>query len=521
MSGLLRNRAWVSGVALVTVFAFAACSDDDDATNPSTAGKSSGGSAGSSGSNPGGEGGNSTAGSSTAGKAGNAGSAGTATAGTAGSTTAGTAGTATGGETMGGQGGVGGSGGDAGGAGAGGAGNPLDKLRTAMAGMSPLPAVPADTTNQYADNAAAATLGQMLFFDKNFSGALKADNDLGTATQTGKVSCASCHSGAPLIDERNSHEAIAIGTGINTRNAPAVVNSAFYTWTNWGGRFSAQWELPLAVVENGNLMAFNRLALAHRIYTKYKTEYEAAFTSIPDITDLALFPATGKPGDAAFDGMAAGDKVIINRILVNYSKAIQAYMRKLVSREAAFDKFMAGDDSALTVAQVNGAWQFVDHGCTTCHSGAHFSDEGFHHLGVPQALNVPLNSPATDDGRFANTPALIGAANLFNRNGDYSDDKNTGKLETIPATLPDSWKAAFRTPSLREVALTAPYMHGGQFATLDAVIDFYAAGGGVGNGEITAFSISAGDKADLVAFLGSLTGKALDAALVTDTSAAP
>jgi cytochrome c peroxidase len=515
MSGMLTKRALVSGVALVSVFAFAACSDDDDNTNTSTAGKSSGGS--SSGSS---QGGNSAAGNSTGGKGGDAaaGKGGNTTAGTAGNSTAGTS---VGGEETGGQGGVGGLGGDAGAGGEGGEGgapvNPFDELRKDFAGTSPLPALPADTTNKYADNADAATLGQKLFFDKNFSGALKADNDLGTATQTGKVSCASCHSGPAMIDERNSHEAIATGTGINTRNTPAVVNSAFYTWTNWGARFSAQWELPLAVVENGNLMAFNRLALAHRIYTKYKTEYDAAFGTMPDITDAGRFPAAGKPkalvtdADGAWEGVAADDKLIINTILANYSKAIQAYLRKLVSREAPFDAFMGGDDNALSASELNGARQFIDRGCISCHNTPHFSDQDFHNLGVPQ---TGTNVPATDDGRFLNTPMLLGSA--FNRNGAFSDDKLTGKLETIPAVLPDTWKGTFRTPSLRGVAQSAPYMHTGQLATLSDVIDFYAAGGG-GN-KLPTFTITAQEKADLIAFLGTLTGKAVPNALLTDTS---
>jgi cytochrome c peroxidase len=111
----------------------------------------------------------------------------------------------------------------------------------------------------------------------------------------------------------------------------------------------------------------------------------------------------------------------------------------------------------------------------------------------------------------------VGAANLFNRNGDFSDDKNTGKLETIPAVIPDTWKGLFRTPTLRGVAATAPYMHTGQLATLSDVIDFYAAGGG-GN-KLTPFTITAQEKADLVAFLGTLTGKDVPNALLTDTSA--
>lgn len=514
MSGLLAKRAWLGGVALIAAMGAAACGDDDDSTM-SNGGTHSGGSAGS---NPGGDGGSTAGSNAQAGKGGMAGMAGKG-----GTTTGGSGGdmnVAGGGD----EGGAGGASESGGAGGEGGApSDPLAELRKAFQGMSPLPAVPADTTNQYADNANAAVLGQKLFFDKKFSGKLTASggSDLGAVDETGKVSCATCHSGPAMIDERNGHEGIALGTGKNTRNAPAVVNSAFYTWTNWGARFSSQWELSLAVVENGNLMNFNRLALTHRIFDVYKADYEAVFGAMePAIgTDAARFPAEGKPKpangvDGAWEGMAAADRTIVNRVLVNYSKAIQAYMRKLVSREAPFDAFMAGDDNALTASQLNGARQFIKHGCGECHSGPHFSDQDFHNLGVPQ---TGLNVPDMDDGRFLNSPQLLGAANIFNRNGDFSDDKATGKLEAIPNPPPDSWKGVFRTPTLRGVAQTAPYMHTGQLTSLEAVIDFYAAGGG-GN-KLPTFTISAEEKADLVAFLGTLTGKAVPNALLTNTSA--
>jgi cytochrome c peroxidase len=128
--------------------------------------------------------------------------------------------------------------------------------------------------------------------------------------------------------------------------------------------------------------------------------------------------------------------------------------------------------------------------------------------------------PATDAGRFANAPAEIAAANLFNINGAFSDKTDTGKLDVITATPPESWKAAFRTPSLRGVVATAPYMHSGQLATLSAVIDFYAAGGTdtTPANTLTPFTISAEEKADLIDFLGTLTGKPVAAALTMDTS---
>lgn len=521
MSGLLMKRAWLGGLAVAAVCGFVACTDEEDANDSNaTAGKSHGGSAGSASGDAGTPG---AAGGGNGGKNGSAGSAGTAGKGgsSSGGTSVGGTNTSPGGAA--GQGDVGGSGGDGGG---GDVPEPLvDWVRRNLAGTSPLPAaVPADPTNMYADDALAAALGQRLFFDEQFSGAMKADSDLGVTGELHKVSCKSCHEGAALDDDRSMPDNISKGTGLHSRNAPSLVNSSFYTWTNWGGRFAAQWELPLAVVENGVIMNGNRLALAHRIFDVYKADYEAVFGAItPEIgTDAVRFPAAGKPKaattdpDGAWEGMAAGDKVIINRILVNFSKALAAYVRKLVSRDAKFDTFMAGADSALSASELNGAKLFVENGCANCHSGAHFSDESFHDLGVPQTGPGVL---ANDDGRFKDLPGLLNST--LNINSAFSDKPDTGKLAGLTLPPPDSMKGQFRTPSLRGVAESAPYMHSGQFATLSAVIDFYAGAGTLDTrtGELKPFAITPQEKADLIAFLGTLTGKPVPDALLVDTAA--
>lgn len=400
--------------------------------------------------------------------------------------------------------------------------DPNEELRRLFSGTSPLPDVPADTTNAFADDDDATALGQKFFFDEKFSGKLRADGDLalGNVDEAQKVSCHTCHSTAAMDDGR----AVSLGTGKHTRNAPALINSAFYTWTNWGGRFSAQWELPIAVVENPLTMNGNRLAVAHRIFDAYKAEYEAVFetTLPPELgSDTTRFPPSGKPkpaptaenpnpADGPWEGMASADKTLVNRILVNFGKALQAYTRLLVSRSAPFDAFMAGQDDALTASAKNGATLFATKaGCLGCHRGPTFSDQRFHVLGVGSG----------DDGRFKDLPALL--ASPFNRDGDFSDDKTTGKLDGLPSTPPDSMKGAFRTASLRGIALSAPYMHAGNEATLSDVIDFYAVAGtlSTGSGELSPFAITPAEKADLIAFLSSLSGEALPPALLVDTAA--
>lgn len=394
-----------------------------------------------------------------------------------------------------------------------------------IAMMSPLPAVPADPTNAYADNAAAARLGQMLFFDKSYSGALVVGDSgtnggLGMTGETGKVSCASCHApGSDALDDRRSQPgAVSLGTDLGSRNALGAINSSFYTWTNWGGRFDSQWSLPLAVAENGKIMASTRLQVAHMLHAKYRTEYDAIFPEDldpdldPSATNASRFPPSGKPGSTSWTDMDADDQAIVNRIFVNYGKALAAYVRTLVSRNAPFDRFVAGDATAISASAVRGIKVFLEKGCATCHGGPAFSDDKFHALDVP--------GTTADDGRFADIAPML--ASPFSVNSLWSDDTNSGKHSSLAQDA--SQKGQFRTKSLRNIAGSGPFMHNGAFATLEQVIDFYDQGGGDGTSgiskdpELVPLGLSAGDKADLVAFLHTLSGDPVPAALVVDTS---
>ena len=490
------------GIGLAGVFAFAACGDEDAIDAPATGGShSSGGHASGGESHDGGP------------------SGGTSGSGGGGSGGAGTGGTSTGGAPP----ATGGSpvdppdgGGDPG---------PLQDVLTAF---SPLRDVPADLTNRFADDARAAALGQSFFFDKKFSGPLRVDSPLGVIGDVGKVSCASCHDGPFLDDKRSSPSNVSLGTDFHTRNAPALVNSSFYRWTNWGGRFATQWELPIPVTENPATMNGNRLAVVHRIFSVYRAEYAAVFGALPDaIADTARFPAAGKPKpapttanpnppDGPWEAMTADDRTVVNRVMANYGKALAAYVRRLVSRNAPLDRFVAGDGAALGAAERRGAKIFIGKGaCSNCHSGPHLSDDRFHRLNVPQ---VGAHVPATDDGRSRDAVALLSSA--FNPNGAFSDDQTTNLLSGLTTPMPAETVAAFRTPGLRGVAQTAPYMHSGQLATLEDVVDFYASQGdhdGAAS-DLPSISLDDGEKADLVAFLKSLTGEAVAAPLLSDTS---
>jgi cytochrome c peroxidase len=402
---------------------------------------------------------------------------------------------------------------------------------------SPLPEPPPDPTNAYADNPAAATLGQKLFFESSHSGPLKVASDgvnggLGQIGETGKVSCASCHNAdAWLADQRSNPNNVALGADWGTRNAMSLVNAAYQTpFQHWDGRFDTTFGPAIAPAENPKSQNSTRLAIAHMLWTKYRAEYDAVFE--PDLdpaldplaADAARFPASGKPkpmatdADGAWEMMTPEDRTIVNRIFINWAKAIASYVRKVRSAESPFDRYIAGEMGAISTSAKRGAKLFIGKAaCSDCHEGPVFSDNKFHNTGVAQTGD---HVPATDDGRFAAIGPLL--AHGFNSSSPYSDDTTTGRLDGL---APDeAVRGAFLTPMLRNCTTTGPYMHAGQLATLDEVIELYNRGGdetgfgGTKDEKIKVLNLTAQEKKDLVEFVLTLDGPDLDAALLVNTS---
>ena len=375
---------------------------------------------------------------------------------------------------------------------------------------SPLGDPPRDPTNAVFENPAAARLGQRLFFDPGFS-------------RDGTVSCSTCHVAA---------RGLADGQALSPRfpvdrSVPSLWNVAYNRWFFWDGRADSLWSQALQPLENPREHGSTRLQVVRRISDTpgLRAEYEAVFGPLPD---LSRFPPAGGPGvlpagsplHAAWTSMGESDQAVVNRLFANVGKAIAAYERGLVSRRAPFDVFVEGLRSgdaakvaALSPEARQGLKLFVGKAnCRLCHSGPNFTDGEFHNIGVP-----PLRGGFTAD-RFAAIDEV--RKDPFNSRGPYSDDRASGekKLDYLPK-LQDTW-GQIKTPSLRNVAKTAPYMRQGQFGSLEEAIRFYSTLKGMvqaGHSErfiLTPLQLTSTEIAALVAFLESLTDESIDSRLL-------
>ena len=367
----------------------------------------------------------------------------------------------------------------------------------------------ASPTNAVADDPRAAALGQRLFFHTRFAPA-RAPLDAPGAPVG--VACASCHNPARTGAELAGDPAVAAAPTLS-RNPPTVLNAAYGTWFYWDGHADSLWGQAATAAEYDDEMGSTRLQLAHALFDHYRAPYETLFGAMPDLSDAARFPAAGKPGDASYDAMAASDRLAVDRLLANFGKAIEAYERRLVDASSPFDRYLGGEPSALSPGAVRGAKLFVGRAsCDECHNGSGFNGGGyFGSIGVPDAPPYP-------PGRAAGLAAVLHSE--FNTQGPFSDAPAASPLIGLTVRARDI--GAFKTPTLRNLRQSAPYMHNGRFATLWDVLVFYrdAAGtdgfaGGRRAPAIQPLRLSDDDLADMVAFLQSLNGDPLPRALIT------
>jgi cytochrome c peroxidase len=308
-------------------------------------------------------------------------------------------------------------------------------------------------------------LGKQLYFDPRIS-------------LDGTVSCATCHNPEKAWTDRMA-TSIGIDGQVGSRNAPTVLNTVYGQTMFWDGRapsLEAQSQgPPQNPIEMGK-QSYKMIVERLRTIPGYTEQFKQVFGT-----------------DVTIDGMV---------------KAIASFERATAhSGNSKYDKYIQGDNKALSESEKRGMVLFgirpsdddtdfkydvtknlKKANCTSCHVGANFTDEQFHNLGIGWNRK---EAKFADFGRFAVEP--IGAKN--------------------PASM-----GAFKTPTVREVSQTAPYMHDGSLSTLEAVVDHYDKGGNANpylDKDMKKLNLSKEEKADVIAFMKALDGEPIKVALPT------
>lgn len=321
--------------------------------------------------------------------------------------------------------------------------------------LAPVPAVPIPPGNPQTPQ--KVELGRLLFFDPRLSG-------------DGGISCASCHDPAKGWGDGKALSEGYPGTK-HYRNAQTVFNSAYMKELFWIGSVADLETVVRVHLTSAFLMHADGQLLEERL--RQVPEYSRRFQQI-----FGTLPMFGQ---------------IVN--------AISSFARTIVSKNVPFDRYMRGEKDALSPQAVKGLGLFeAKAGCIQCHNGPLLTDHNYHNVSVPE--NPELRSdPLRQIGlRYDHLNHGVPAyQKIIQDLGRYIISKKNGD------------KGKFRTPSLREVTRTGPYMHNGVFTTLDEVIEFYDRGGGddpfgTKSSLLKPLGLTKEEKAALRSFLESLSG---------------
>jgi cytochrome c peroxidase len=372
-----------------------------------------------------------------------------------------------------------------------------ERATMASLALDKLDALPHDASNHVADDTAAARFGRQLFFDEKLSA-------------NGKVSCAKCH--LPVRDFQDDTP-LGHGVGVTGRRTMPIAGTAHSPWFFWDGRTDSQWAQALGPLESGVEHGGDRTQYARYVAASYRKDYERLFGRMPDLTSL---PAHAGPnGDsatrAAWQALPVARRGEITRVYSNMGKTIAAFERRITFSPTRFDRYIATElagarhtpADSLSPDEEAGLKLFIGKAnCTTCHNGARLTDDHFHNTGVPASLQVA----GVDSGRTTGARQVV--AGEFNCLSPYSDAKPEDCSELrFAVTEGDELVRAFKTPSLRNVAERAPFMHAGQLASLADVIAHYdrAPRAPFGKSELKRLKLSAAERRQIEAFLRTLS----------------
>ena len=298
-----------------------------------------------------------------------------------------------------------------------------------------LPPVPVPADNPMTDE--KVELGELLYFDKRLS-------------KDGTISCATCHDPQAAWAEHKP-TSTGINGQIGARNSPTVLNSAYGSSQFWDGRAATLEEQALGPIENPIEMGHDLKVL---------------------VAQLNALPEGSKPDYKARFQKVFGTDITADGI----AKALAAFERTILTGNSPYDKYMAGNNDAMTEAQVRGLKLFEEARCTSCHRPPVFSNFRFINSGYGMNVEKP------DEGRKDAT----------------GEQRDVGK---------------FRVPHLRNIAETGPYYHDGKVKTLTEAVAIMAAGGVDAPGRSAMMKmvgqkgLTEADQADIVEFLKALSGE--------------
>jgi cytochrome c peroxidase len=334
------------------------------------------------------------------------------------------------------------------------------------------PAFAPDSSNRASGKPEAIELGERLFFDRRLS----AD---------GAQSCSRCH-----LPERNwtDGEARAKGLARVDRNTPALANVRLQHWFGWDGAHDSLWATTLRPMLDPKELGLTeaRVASLVRGDADLACRYRKVFGKLPASDEAAM---------------------------VGVGKALAAFLETLVTGRTPFDEFrdalVKGDAAGVAAypeAAKRGLAIFVGKGrCDLCHVGPAFTNGEFHDTGLP----FMVEKGRADPGRYGGIVKL--RADRFNLLGPYNDDASRATATgTRHVSLGPRNFGEFRTPSLRTLEFTAPYMHNGSLATLRDVVDHYSTISpdrlhADGEAILKALRLGDAESRDLVAFLQTLS----------------
>ncbi|MBN2159366.1 MAG: cytochrome-c peroxidase [Spirochaetes bacterium] len=319
-------------------------------------------------------------------------------------------------------------------------------------------------------------LGEKLFLDERFS-------------STGKVSCATCH----LPEKAFTDSPLKVSEGIDkltgTRNAPTVINAAFNKMQFWDGRSPDLEDQALHPFVNPVEMGLENHDPILKI-VRTDPEYVKQFKNVFKIDP---------------------QQIAIKHVVMS----IAAFERVIISSNSRFDRWYFRGENVLSEKEKQGFDIFINKGrCVSCHiveyTTALFTDGKFHNVGVG------INTVPEDEIARLSAEFLEAKYNRTDVDLKVLGDPQASELGRFAVTRNVSEMGAFKTPMLRDIALTAPYMHDGSLKTLEDVIDHYNRGGASSDSEkinpylsggIRPLDLTDDEKAALVAFMKTLTGK--------------